>query len=284
MDMRLAGKIRERLDAEVANKKVLIAAHRGSSGGDIMENSPFSNAAAIRQKADMIEIDIASDLDGNFYTVHDGMELRLFGVAKNITAMTKAEVDELIFKNTNAVPGCKVTKLDDMLEDLKSRKCLVNVDRSWRYWDRLFPVMARHDMADQLLFKSPQDLTALKHLAAADLPYMFMPIMYSPLELDIFKEYDVNIVAIEIIFDSEASAMVEDKFFERLKQEKIYRWGNAIALGGKFNLSAWHDDNHAIMECPDAHWGYLVRKGFEIIQTDWPMLLEEYLRQSGVRK
>ena len=127
----------------------------------------------------MIEIDIASDLDGNFYTVHDGMELRLFGVAKNITAMTKAEVDELIFKNTNAVPGCKVTKLDDMLEDLKSRKCLVNVDRSWRYWDRLFPVMARHDMADQLLFKSPQDLTALKHLAAADLPYMFMPIMYS---------------------------------------------------------------------------------------------------------
>lgn len=274
-------KIRERIDALLEEKQVLIAAHRGSSGGNIMENTPRSTAVALRQKADIIEMDVACDTDGNYYMVHDGMEFRLFSDPKNITSLSGAETKELIFYNSNKVPCGKPCTLDEMLEDIKKRGCIANVDRSWRYWDSIYPVFERHDMLDQLLFKSPAEEPFLTHFKKHFGNAMYMPMIYCPEDLERAKAANVNLVGAEILFDKEDSPQATEDFLKKMKSEHMFCWGNAITLGGQFNLSAWHDDDNAITgdpAAPDRNWGWLVRRGFNVIQTDWPMLLDEYLK------
>ncbi len=271
-------RVRERLDVALASKGVLIAAHRGSSGGNIMENTPRSNAVALRQRADIIEMDVAADTDGNYFTVHDGMEFRLFANERNITSLSGKETAELTFYNTNRVPCGKPSTLDEMLEDLKARGCLVNVDRSWRYWDRIFPLFKRHEMDDQLLFKSPAESPFLDWFAANAGAAMYMPMIYCAEDLARAKQRDINLVGAEILFAEENAPHASGDFLQRMKDDGLFCWGNAITLGGQFNLSAWHDDDNALTGDPDANWGWLVRRGFNVIQTDWPLLLDEYLR------
>ena len=43
-------------------------------------------------------------------------------------------------------------------------------------------------------------------------------------------------------------------------------------------LSANIDDNLSINEGYDNGWGRLIEMGFDIIQTDWPALLYNYIR------
>ena len=275
-------KIRSRLNELLNQKKVLIAAHRGSSGGNIMENTPRSTVVALRQKADIIEMDVARDLDGNYFIVHDGMEFRLFADGKNITQMTGSETGKLVFYNSNRVECGKPISLDDMLDDLKQRGCLINVDRCWRYWDHVLPVFARHDMADQLLFKSSVERKYLDWFKAYGGDMMYMPIIYSMEEWELVKSYDINLVGAEIIFDTEDHPLANPEFLAQMKADGQFCWGNAITLGGQFNLSAWHDDDNALLQNPDDNWGWLVKQGFNVIQTDWPLLLHEYLSNGPV--
>lgn len=272
-------KIRAKLEERLAQNQVLIAAHRGSSGGNIMENTPISSAVAIRQKADIIEMDVARDLDGNYFMVHDGMEFRLFATGKNITEMTGKETKELTFLNSNKVPCGKPVTLDEMLEDLKPRDCLINVDRSWRYWETIFPVFERHDMFHQLLFKSPAESPFLDWFSANAGNAMYMPMIYCPEDLERAKARNLNMVGAEILFDREDSPQASEGFLQAMKRDRMFCWGNAITLGGNFNLSAYHDDDRALSGDPDANWGWLVRRGFNVIQTDWPLLLDEFLQK-----
>lgn len=65
--------------------------------------------------------------------------------------------------------------------------------------------------------------------------------------------------------------------------------GTMRTMGGRIwvntlepTLAAGHTDARAIAD-PDAHWGQVIRDGANIIQTDRPALLLEYLRREGLR-
>ena len=55
-------------------------------------------------------------------------------------------------------------------------------------------------------------------------------------------------------------------------------WYNAITLSRleRHILCAGYEDDRSIAQGFDQGWGVLVRKGADIIQTDWPELLLQY--------
>ena len=55
----------------------------------------------------------------------------------------------------------------------------------------------------------------------------------------------------------------------------------AIALWD--DLCAGHTDELALLEGPDAAWGWLIENGANAIMTDRPEELVEYLREKGLR-
>ncbi len=46
-------------------------------------------------------------------------------------------------------------------------------------------------------------------------------------------------------------------------------------------IAARHTDDTAMRGDPEYGWGWLVDRGFDIIQTDWPFQLNQFLRETG---
>ena len=56
-------------------------------------------------------------------------------------------------------------------------------------------------------------------------------------------------------------------------KEFIYNYREQLAAG--------HSDDTALTESMDKGWGWLSDKGFDFIQTDWPMMLIDYLKKTN---
>lgn len=62
---------------DIRNKKdgrPLLAAHRGVAGGNIPCNTLVAYEIALRQGADIVELDVARSADGVLFVFHPGME------------------------------------------------------------------------------------------------------------------------------------------------------------------------------------------------------------------
>lgn len=83
----------------IEEKKVLIAAHRGALGGNIIDNTFLSAKTALAMGADIIEMDAIISTDGILYAFHDGEEKKRFDIEQNIKTLSSKEIDELEFLN-----------------------------------------------------------------------------------------------------------------------------------------------------------------------------------------
>ena len=141
------------LNAAFAEKKVLVAAHRGSWGGNILQNTRAAYTAALRLGADMVESDTSATSDGVVYSFHNGYERLVLGVeGKDISEMTSAQVDALCPRNV-LYEQCsrRLDRLDDVLRHLCHGE-LINIDRIWRCPDRVLEVLDRHPAARMQCF------------------------------------------------------------------------------------------------------------------------------------
>jgi Glycerophosphoryl diester phosphodiesterase len=257
--------------------RVLIAAHRGTSGGNIAENTIGAYTCALANRADIIEMDLAKSTDGKFFIFHDGNEKRLLGTEKNLTTMTSEEILSYPMHNSNGHPmNEKVNLFEDVLEALKG-KCLINLDRSDRYWDEAIPIIEKHGMLDQVIIKSEPEEKYLSFLENLKTPVMYMPKEMDADAADEILKRDINTVAFETIYTTTESNMLNPVRQQNWKDKGVALWTNALRIKDSWNRSAWHDDNGAILGNPDEHWGWMVDHNFDIIQTDWPLLLRTYL-------
>lgn len=261
----------------IEKNKILIAAHRGTCGGNVVQNTCMSYKNALLHGADMIEVDVSMTSDGVFYAFHNGEEPLELGIDRDIRTMTSEEVDQLYTLNSvRHVCRQKLEYLEDVLERFRG-KCLINIDRSWFYWKEIIAFLERMDMKDQILLKSGVEEDLLKELEVSGTGIMYMPIMRRPEEWDIIKKYDINVAAAELIFIDLESEFLSPEFIGQLKEAGIAPWVNAITLDDDTILSGLLDDNNAIKIGYEETWGTLMDLGFEIIQTDWPALLKGYI-------
>lgn len=256
---------------------VLIAAHRGTCGANIVQNTKLSYKNALLHGADMIEVDAAMTTDGVFYAFHNGEEKIEYGIDKDIRTLSSEEVDSMY--TLNAL-GCrtkqKAERLEEVLENFRG-KCLINIDRSWFYWKEIIDLLKKMDMQDQILLKSGAENEFLKELEENGEGIMYMPILKTPEEWETVKKYDINVAAAELLFEDLKNAFIQPDFMKELHGMGIAPWVNAITLDDDTVLSGGLDDNNAIRNGFDENWGELIRMGFEIIQTDWPALLKGFV-------
>lgn len=269
--------IRENIWKKKEEKKILIAAHRGTCGGNIVQNTIKAYENALKHGADIIEVDVIMSTDGDFYAFHNGMERVVIGVNKDIRTMSTKEIESYSCINVDGIKiNQKIEKLDNVLEHLKG-KCLINIDRSWFYWNETIKILENHNMADQIILKSHEDKKLLKSLEDSESNLMYMPIVYTKENITSVMKYKLNLIGVELIFKDLHSELIDTEYIERLKLNGILTWVNAITLDDNTILSAGLDDNRAIMENEDESWGKLIDMGFDILQTDWPLLLKQYI-------
>lgn len=276
-------KINSLLNKKFSERSTLIAVHRGTASGTIVENTILSQVASLQSGGDMIEVDVVRSTDGKYYAFHDGNEYRLLKKRKNIREMSSKEIESLIYYcPIGEAIEYKVEKLETILEYFKGKDVLINIDRAWDYFEDLLKFFDSYNMEKQLVFKSVPKKEFLDIFTNHSVKYMYMPIVSKKEEVDAaVSQKNLNLVGFEVLAESEKDIFFDKKYLSGLKKKGYFCWINAIRLNDVRKLYAGYDDNVSIIEGGDKGWGVLIERGADIIQTDWPFLLEKYLNKNN---
>ena len=76
-------------------KGVLVAAHRGTSAGNIPPNSIAAFDIALKEGADILEMDLFQSVDGEIFVFHTGMEPSHLDHHIKIETYTAAEIKQM---------------------------------------------------------------------------------------------------------------------------------------------------------------------------------------------
>ena len=259
-------------------KMPLIAAHRGASSGNIPCNTWAAYEAGLAQGADIIEIDVSKSADGELFTFHPRTEPVFLHSEKLISEMTADEVRKLRFYNYDgAVTEFGVSTLDETLDQLKDR-CIVNIDKFPDCPAEIAAAVRRHGMQDQVLVKtnSTEEWFKIVEEVAPDLPYMIFARNEDNVS-EMLTKRNLRYLGTESLFNTEDAQIAQPEYIEQMHKMGLKVWYNAIVFNYKTVHAAGHNDDISAAGKPDEGWGWLIDRGVDMIQTDWPGMLRQYM-------
>ena len=266
---------------EAAKEKVLVVAHRGVFGGNIPCNTMASYEIALKQGADMIETDVNKTADGHLIIFHPEMEGAHLNKNVALPEMTWEEVSALRYANIDNVPTqFGIERFDDFLEHFKGR-CFINVDKFWDNPVEIYEAVRKHGMLDQIVVKAPPTERVLSVLEELAPSLAYMPVVKIQFEgHEELMRRNVNYVGIEALFYDDEDPIVSEHFMNTVHKDGKLMWVNSIIYDCQKQIAAGHSDDTALTESEDKGWGWLADRGFDLIQTDWPMMLIDYLKRT----
>lgn len=271
--------VRNALAEARRQRGVLVVAHRGVAGGNIPCNSLPAFEAALRQGADILETDLALSGDGQLLIFHPKKEKAHLNKDIHLNEMTMEQIRELRFVNIDNDPTAYgILTLDEFLERFKNR-CLINLDHGWDDdMGLMIDAVRRHAMEEQVLIKAPAKLKYAQIMEELAPDMMFMPIYKEEDTMtELLEQMNVNFVGAELVFAREDSVFASEAYIRSHQDKGRLLWVNPILYYYKSQLTGGHNDDIAVTSDPEFGWGWLVDKGFDILQTDWPMPLRHFL-------
>ncbi|MBR5868130.1 MAG: glycerophosphodiester phosphodiesterase family protein [Clostridia bacterium] len=267
---------------ETAREHTIVVAHRGIAGGNIPCNTIPSYNAALLQGADMIETDLNCTADGKLVILHPGMEKVHLNYDGSITDMPWEEVAKLRYHNFDGTPTqFGLIPFDDLLEEFKGR-CYINIDKFWSNPEAIYRAVKRHDMLDQILVKShiADDVLDVLEQVAPELA--FMPIVKEAHpHHEALMGRNIHYVGVEVLFRRDDNELAGSEFAEKMHRDGKLVWVNSIVYNYQDVLAGGHSDDTALSESMEKGWGWIGDRPFDVIQTDWPGMLVEFLKKTG---
>lgn len=258
--------------------KFLIIVHRGSHGGNIIENTSDAVKVSQLQHADIVEMDISMSTDNDFFVFHDGGEKRLLDENRNIQELSTAEISSKHFRNALGDTISKSVETFDYFYKHINHDVFLNIDRSWDYWDTFLSKLDNYEvMREYFILKSPVKREYLEKLNNHSVQYLYFPIVTNVEELEVLADYpNLNIVGFEIIEKGLCFELVNAPAFDKYRNGDYMFLSNSIRLNDKNVLFGGLDDNLALLSGMDQSWTKTLDFGINAIQTDWPDVLHEY--------
>lgn len=263
-----------------SNDQIIVVAHRGD-----WRNAPENSLQAIKNciamGVDMVEIDVRETKDGQLVLMHDKTIDR--------TTTGKGKVSELTWKYLQTLQlrdgighetPHRIPTLEDALE-LAKGKILVNLDKSYDIFDKCYEIIKKTDTQNQVVIKGAIPYKQVKKEFGTYLDKVFfMPIVRlknkgSKVIVDEYLD-GLNPVAFEFTAPQDTLEMISQ--FDDIRAKGSSVWVNSLwpyHNGG-------HDDEKAALDPTVYDW--YIENHIDIIQTDRPKLLIDYLRKKGLHK
>ena len=261
---------------------VLVAAHRGVAGGNIPCNTLPAFEAALRQGADVIELDVTRSRDGQLFVFHPGKEAVFLRTERSIENMESREVERLPLMNQDQTPTqYRVPRLREALELLRGR-CLINLDKFWMWPAEIAAMVRELGMQDQVLIKTDASEKWFRVVeeTAPDLPYLTIAHDMDEVTETLLRR-PLRYAGIEAIFTEDSAPIAAPDYLAGMRKLGLFTWANAIVYDDQVLLTAGHTDDLSVAGQMADGWGWLAERGFSILQTDWPMALSQYLREKN---
>ena len=230
----------------------------------------------------MIEVDVSCSSDGKLFLFHPGMEVEHLNRDINLTDLTYKQIRNIRYVNYDNTPTqFRIAGFDDFLEQFKGR-CFINIDKFWSNPEKIYNVIKKHGMTEQMLVKSKPSKKVYNVLEELCPELPFIPIVSEkhPSHNDLLKK-NLNYVGAEVLFKKDDSFLASEDFIDMMHRDNKLVWVNSIIYDYKEQLAGGHSDDTAMTVSEDYGWGWLADRGFDFIQTDWTMMLVEYLKRTN---
>ncbi|HCA10019.1 glycerophosphodiester phosphodiesterase family protein [Chryseobacterium sp.] len=274
----------------IPKDKILVVAHRGD-WRNYPENSVKAIEGAIKLGVDIVEIDLQKTKDGQLIVMHDKKLDRTTTGKGEISEVSLAEIKPLFLKNGAGMPTReKVPTLEEVLNFVKGKRIMLNLDKGWDFIEQVRLLTEKTGTTEQIILKGNKKASELKKEVGQKLDHIiYMPMVW-PEDYSIYKRDEVlnpaeyirdfskifSPVAYEVIIKDDTPKA--DELLKLIRDAHAMIWINALWP----ELCAGHDDDKAI-DNPDENWGWMIRKGAHIIQTDRPQELIRYLKSKNLK-
>ncbi|WP_345208665.1 glycerophosphodiester phosphodiesterase family protein [Chryseobacterium ginsengisoli] len=259
--------------SDFPDNKVMVVAHRGD-WREAPENSVWAVKKAIEKGIDMAEIDLAMTKDSVLILMHDNTIDRTTTGKGKPSDFTLAEIKKLHLRDGLGVETqMQVPTLQEIL-DVSEGKILLNLDKGFDYIKQVYPLVKKRNMLDQILFKGHESYTEFNQ-KYGDIKneIHYMPIIKLGNDEDLKKisEYIKNykIYGFEFTIGSTEKDLIN---FKEIRDKKMKIWVNSLWP----HHNAGNNDD-LVLENPNVYDWY-INKGVNIIQTDRPKELINYLK------
>jgi glycerophosphoryl diester phosphodiesterase len=267
----------------VAQNKVMVVAHRGD-WRNAPENSllAFKNAAAMG--VDVVELDLNKTKDGVIVIMHDQTIDRTTTGKGNVSDYTLAELKTFFLRAGSGHPTKHHIPTFIEILAIAKDKIIIDVDKGYDYYPQVIKELREQGMVGQAIvnIKGSTPLPQIEQeVGKIEEDITIMPIVD-------MKRADAS----EIIasYKPHQKTIIQANF----STDTLSVLKNIASLRANYGLwinSLWpeqnggHDDDLAVEENKkDESWGWLVSHKANLIQTDRPKELIEYLRAKKLHK
>ncbi len=268
---------------------VMVVAHRGY-WRSAPENSILAVKHALEEEIDIVEIDVRMTMDGELVVIHDKILDRTTSGKGRISETTLYTVKQAFLKTGVGVEThYKDPTLKEMMTFVAGKPILVNLDKCWEYLPEAYGVLKETNTINQTLFKGNDPLEVLREKYGSLMDSIhYMPMVW-PSNYNIYANNvseepvsyvdefltDFSPIGFEVIYDTEDSPVIST--ISKMQNQSVAVWVNTLWP----ELCGGHYDEMALQD-PEAHWGWVIDHGANIIQSDRPVLLTKYLRVKGL--
>ncbi len=259
-------------------KAPFLTAHRGVCGANIPCNTLLAYKIALDQGADVVEIDVAKTKDGKFYVFHPGMEHVFLKSSRPISDMTAEELEAMYLVNQDSVKtSYKVPTLQEALALLKD-KVYINVDKFWTDVEGISNEIRKAGVEKQVIVKTYVDEKSIEAVEKYASDLMFMTLVWGKDDItEKLLKRNINFIGTEVLFGKESDECISDEYIKSMHEKGLLVWGNSIIYNEADVISAYHTDDISLKEGPEKGWGWLIDKNVDFIQTDWLLMLKNYI-------
>jgi glycerophosphoryl diester phosphodiesterase len=265
------------------DKQVMVTAHRGD-WRNAPENSLLAFKYAIAMGVDIIELDLNKTKDGVIIIMHDQTINRTTDGKGSPGDYTLAELKKFHLKNgLGRVTVYTIPTFEEAMQLIKG-KVLVNLDKSYPYYNEAYQVLRATGTLKQAIFKTTEDYETVRKQYPSiidSITFMAVVNLDKPGAKQVIENYQHHIkpVAFELNFRTDTSAMLKNNRFINKNGSRI--WINSLWA----SLNAGHDDDTAVdLGNTENSWDWIIAHGATIIQTDRPREMLQYLRKKGLHK
>ena len=258
---------------------VMVAAHRGD-WRDGSENSIQAIEMAIEMGVDIVEVDVAVTLDSIPILMHDATLNRTTTCQGEVNKMTYSLLKKCRIKDgLQYDTEFEIPTLEQALLAVKG-KVLINLDKAEDHIPGVYQVLKKTETIDQAIFSSYYPYEKLKKIAGKYLDsIIYMPKIKHDTEapenyLNTYLQNTKSVI-LQTRALSEKDSLLD--IIPIAKSKNMWLWMNTLDT----YHAAGHTDEKAIYN-PDLHWGWVIGQGANIIQTDRPKLLLDYLKEKGL--
>ncbi len=251
--------LKNKLDA--LNGKIMVCAHRGNHS-DAPENSLRSISDAINSDIGMVELDVRQTKDGELVLMHDNTIDRTTNGSGKVKDLLLKDLKQFNLRKSNGtLTKEEIPTLKEVL--LLSRGTVfIDLDVKIENYAKLYKVINQYGMLGQVMF-TVNDITDGKTLISLNSESVVFPIVRSQSDYNKYINANLNLSVMQ--FNS--AALNNASLVETAKNAGISIFGNVYI---NTTTTPKSDEYNQVDK-------FINLEG-TIIQTDYPILIKNYLK------